>query len=127
MEITISIPKNDYVQPTTVRPNVVEMICKAFIDGQIYHPHSQGRCRQSTNYVFNGYYGPRFGNSDSGKNIIRFNGEEMKAAFNALHKAGYYMWRVYEYSLDPWMGYRCTKKPYCEDGTEWKFFNDFID
>lgn len=31
MEITVNIPKNDYVQPTEVRQEVVQYICDAFL------------------------------------------------------------------------------------------------
>lgn len=56
---------------------------------------------------------------------IRFNGEEMKAAFKALRNAGYHMFRIYEYGS--WKGYICDKKPFIQDGEEVTTFNDFID
>lgn len=58
-------------------------------------------------------------------NNIRFNGEEMKAAFKALRNAGYHMFRIYEYGS--WKGYICDKKPFYDGGTEVTTFNDFID
>lgn len=56
---------------------------------------------------------------------IRFNGEEMKAAFKALCNAGYHMFLIYEYGL--WKDYICDKKPFIQDGEEVTTFNDFID
>lgn len=34
MEITVNIPKNDYIQPTEVRQEVVQAICEAFLHGR---------------------------------------------------------------------------------------------
>ena len=50
---------------------------------------------------------------------------QMKAAFEALQNAGYYMFRVYEYGS--WLGYKCSKKPFMNDGERVTEFNDFID
>ena len=53
----------------------------------------------------------------------------MKAAFEALRKAGYHMFRVRYYGS--WMGYVAYEKPYFRDGdtvgTEVTEFTDFID
>lgn len=133
MEITVNIPKNDYVQPTEVRQEVVQYICDAFLSTsvwRIFHPERQSAYRGKTLYVmvskrsgkaygFGGYAA-----SDSDVNI-RFNGEEMKAAFKALRNAGYHMFLIYEYGL--WKGYICDKKPFIQDGEEVTTFNDFID
>lgn len=133
MEITVNIPINDYVQPTEVRQEVVQYICDAFLSTcvwRIFHPERQNAYRGKTLYVmiskrsgkaygFGGYEA-----FDSDVNI-RFNGEEMKAAFKALRNAGYHMFRIYEYGS--WKGYICDKKPFYDGGTEVTTFNDFID
>lgn len=132
MEIRINIPKNDYVQPTEVRENVVQAICDAFLAQCVwstFHPFSQGCYRRADKYVLrykrdSRFYG--FVNSPfEGEDGITFNGAEMKAAFKALQEAGYYMFRIYEYGS--WMGYKCSKKPFMEKGERVTEFNNFID
>lgn len=102
MEIRINIPKNDYVQPTEVREEIVQAICEAFLAQcarSIFHPFSQGWYRRASKYIlkhkrtFYGFNDEPF----DGEECITFNGAEMKAAFKALQNAGYYMFRVYEY------------------------------
>lgn len=134
MKITVDIPKNDYVQPTEVRPEVVQYICEAFLSNNIwniFHPESQGEYWSRTLYVIvdkrsRKAYG--FGGSKPFTvydKSIRFYGCEMKAAFKALREAGYHMYRVYGYNS--WMGYVCNRKPFNQDGEEITTFNDFID
>lgn len=57
MEITVNIPKNDYIQPTEVRTEVVQAICEAFIErkcGSTFHPHagSNNGSRNATLWLF---------------------------------------------------------------------------
>lgn len=134
MEIKISIPKNDYVQPTEVRADVVQKICDVFLNRRggayhdIFHPfHENSYRRRTIGVVMRSGKAIEFSNKGvcDGDTWVRFNGEEMKAAFKALIEAGYHMYRVYEYGS--WMGYICDKKPYCQDGVEVHSFNDFID
>ena len=54
MEIKINIPKNDYVQSTEVRQNVVQAICDAFLESHCnstFHPYGSGCCRRKTLFV----------------------------------------------------------------------------
>lgn len=133
MEITLNIPTNDYQQPKEVRQEVVQAICDAFLArhcSNIFHPGSDGRYRYPTLYVFpgDGRRAASFHDADWARNhegFIRFNGEEMKAAFAALRKAGYHMFKRYEYGS--WMGYICEKKPHVEGCTEVREFTEFID
>jgi hypothetical protein len=133
MEITINIPKNDYVQPKEVREEVVQAICDAFLESHcnsIFHPYGSGCCRRRTLFVH-----PKTQNSRASfqdydwttrhDEFVEFNGEEMKTAFKVLQNAGYYMFRIYEYGT--WMGYKCSKKPFMEKGERVTEFNDFID
>lgn len=126
MEIKVNIPKNDYKKPTEAREEVVQTICEIFLKTQwnVFHPFagSNNGCRNANLYIVKGSH--QFFKSDS-KNAIRVRGVEMQAAFEALIKAGYHMFRVYEYG--EWMGYCCSKKPFIERGTEVKAFSDFID
>lgn len=133
MEITLNIPQNDYVQPTEVRQEVVQAICDAFLETHcdtILHPGSDGRYREPTVYVMPktarsraGFNNARWASDHDG--YIRFSGAEVKAAFSALRNAGYHMFRMYEYRT--WMGYKCSKRPYMEGGSEVTEFTDFID
>lgn len=133
MEITINIPKNDYVQPKEVREEVVQAICTTFLEthvSNVFHPFSDGAYRCKTIYVATKRPRGGFGNSSWAEShkedgYVRFNGEEMKAAFKALQDAGYYMFRVHDYGT--WMGYKCSKKPFIENGKRVTEFNDFID
>ena len=131
MEITINIPKNDYIQPTAVRQEIVQAICKTFLEthcNSIFHPFSESCYRRATLRVDTVHPRGGFYDSDFAKRVgsgVRFNGAEMKAAFNALRDAGYHMFKIYEYGS--WMGYECSKKPFLKNGTEVTEFNDFID
>ena len=131
MEIKVNVPMNDYVVPTEVRAEVVQGICEAFLSEKlfdnVFHPYSDGSYRCKTLYIIKHSNSDRFygfgTNRDEVK--VRFNGEEMKAAFQALRKAGYHMFKVYMYGS--WMGYRCSKKPFLDGGYEVSEFTDFID
>lgn len=130
MEITINIPQNDYKQPTEVHQSVVQNICEAFLSTgcfSTFHPFNDGVRVRHTGVLchINGQpYG--FGNKPfSGECFVKFNGAEMKAAFQVLIKAGYHIFRVHSYGS--WMGYQLFKKPFMEGGTEVSSFDDFID
>ena len=128
MEITINIPKNDYVQPTEVRQEVVQAICKTFLEthcNSIFHPFYDGPGRYPTLKVDTKHPRGGFVKTSDSENGVRFYGVEMKAAFKALREAGYHIFRIYEYRS--WMGYECSKKPFMQNGTEVTEFTDFID
>lgn len=128
MEIKVNIPQNDYVQPTEVREEVVQAICSAFLANNcwnIFHPFSGSNngCRPATRRI--SLSNPCFRGHATDKDMVRIHGCEIKAAFNALIKAGYHMYKVYDYGS--WMGYACDKKPFREGAFEVFTFNDFID
>lgn len=128
MEIKVNIPQNDYVQPTEIREEVVQAICSAFLANNcwnIFHPFSGSNngCRPATTRI--SLNQPRFNGHSNGEDMVRIHGCEMKAAFKALIKAGYHMYKVYDYGS--WMGYACGKKPFREGASEVLTFNDFID
>lgn len=127
----INIPRNTYVQPTSVREEVVQGICEAFLRSEYssFHPFSDGVYRQKTIYIARHKgrktyrrFRSEFFNDEEG---VRFTGAEMKRAFEELIKAGYYMYRIYEFGT--WEGYVCDKKPFREGGTRVTSFDDFID
>lgn len=129
MEITINIPKNDYVQPTEVRQEVVQHICEGFLDPccwSTFHPHSESCYRRATRYV-RMRDGKGYGFTDEpSSGDISFNGAEMKAAFKVLIDAGYHIFKRYHYGS--WLGYTCRKRPFDYDGGKEVFeFTDFID
>lgn len=137
----INIPKNEYVQPTEVREEVVQAICEAFIKkgcDSTFHPHngSNRGCRDATLYVAKPtrkgvqhvwrFQCSRY--TDSTDISYRIRGVEMKRAFEELIKAGYYMFRVWSYGS--WLGYVCHDRPFYYDGyraEKVESFNDRID
>lgn len=136
MGVTVNIPKNDYVQPTEVRQEIVQGICDAFLGvaaWKYFHPSPDGCYRDPTTYItrrkgeskFYGFINHRTARDWTNNESVRFNGAEMKAAFNALRKAGYHIFKVYVYGT--WKAYVCEKKTYREGGNEVFSFDDFID
>lgn len=130
MKITVDIPKNDYVQSTEVRPEVVQYICEAFLSNWTFGIFHQNANIVKTQYVRVSKNGKVQGfvsniNVSDNDYYFLFNGEEMKAAFKVLREAGYHMFRIYEYGS--WKGYICDKKPFIQDGEEVTIFDDFID
>lgn len=125
----IKIEKNDYVQPTGVREEIVQGICEAFLASNAwstFYPRTTGLYRRRTLLIIkhkgaDKYYG--FHNEPfSGEEASSFNGAEMKEAFKILQEAGYYI-----FWLGSVQGYRVSKKPFYEGGVRVTEFNDFID
>lgn len=106
MEIKINIPKNDYVQPTEVRQEVVEKICQTFINnlGDIgrYYINNDEIYLEGNRFTEFAY------NHKTQKQNIRIRGVEMKASITALVKAGYY---IYRQNCRKGVRYWCSKKP----------------
>lgn len=131
MKITVDIPKNDYVQPTEVRQEVVQYICEAFLSNWTFGIFHQNANIVKTQYVRVSKNGKVQGfvsniNVSDNDYYFLFNGDEMKAAFKVLREAGYHMFRVCACG-GAWMGYICKKKPFSPNGEEVTTFNDFID
>lgn len=100
MEIKINIPQNNYVQPTEVREEVVQMICDSllshYLDSKYYQDISFAWKKPQAQILVHGYKIPRLmggaeRNKDYDENII-VRTCEMKAAFDALQDAGYYIY-----------------------------------
>lgn len=134
MEIKVNIPKNTYVQPTEVRPEAVQLICEAFLESHIYSTFCPSRTYSfgPTVYVSKktnknrraGFYDESHA-TDRKIQVLRINGEEMKAAFEALQQAGYHMMVKYEYGK--YKCYKCFRKPYEQGWEPVTEFTDFID
>jgi hypothetical protein len=116
MEIKINIPKNDYVQPTDVREEVVTAICDAFLRGSVFDTGYLGNSETTINVVR--AIGERHFFCTSREHPAcctrpaeikyRIHGVEMQAAFDVLRKAGYYITCCHMTSS---ITYRCSKKP----------------
>ena len=134
MEIKINIPKNDYVQPTEIREEVVQMIC----DSLLHHYLDCDDCRDiefawkkpQAQILVHGYKTPYLvGGSERNKiyeeNII-VRTEEMNAAFRVLQDAGYYIYGFSHYTGN--VSYHISTKPvYAGRKATRTTFNVFID
>lgn len=120
----IKIKTNDYQRPSVVREDVVQLICNSFLQGDIYKATSCNHinadyCVDTASPTY-----PRFYNGyKSGINEKhiehRFNGAEMSAAFDALIKAGYYIFKGY----DGGVVYKCQRRDFNNDG--WQMVTHF--
>lgn len=126
MEIKVNIPKNNYVQPTEIRQNVVQAIANIllrYMDKQLQFVVGDDNDGLYLTSDLNEI------TTDSEKpNTIRVNGLEVNAAFNALSEAGYYFYGEYNIT-------RCTHYYHCSRKPKWHnrepmsgtLFNVFID
>ena len=129
MEITINIPKNDYVQPTEVREDVVQMICDYIIDGikkgiwvedtYTLHLYRKNETYQLYASMSNGKMMGFDSQKRSALEQIRIRTSEMEAVFEVLQKAGYYIFGSmlldngrydYVFTKKPTIGTRYAKK-----------------
>lgn len=122
--MTINIPQNTYQSPTTINPEMVELICKVFIRGDEYKATSCNHwaadyCVDTSSKVYPRFYNGYTSGINEGHIEKRFNGAEMRAAFQALIQAGYYMFKTY----DGGVVYKCKRVPYDNDG--WERVNSF--
>lgn len=137
MEITINIPKNDYVRPTQVRPEVVQHLCDAFIGsaensyGARYYnfrlfPHGFHENTWLKTPTATSNYGWCFEQPHHahGATLTKFYTAEVKTAFKAMIDAGYHMFKFYDGCE---AGYLCDKKPFHEGAKEVFIFDEFID
>lgn len=130
----INIPQNNYVTPTECRQEVVQAICDAFLSKAVawssFRPYTESRYRQATLLVLSrggksyGFYSEPLSDNDS---YYRVRGCEMKAAFECLIKAGYHIFKYYQYRDSKCYSYRVRKEPFMQDGQEVFNFDDNID
>lgn len=128
MEIKVNIPKNDYVQPTEVRHEVVQAICEAFLNRDEFRTFKDGFSswvyRNSTGKMMftpNGLTKDKLEEENREFYIPR--GCEVNHAFKCLYDAGYFIFRHYSGVTC----YNLSKKPYYNGYTMVKEFTDFID
>ena len=140
MKIEINIPKNDYVQPTEVRENVVQDICKYICDRMnndkdgLYHTIIREKIGEPM-HLYLGY------RKDGRVNVLRDHLDEwekrdpyikvrtceMQAVFEAIQEAGYFIFPVYCSNLME-HEYHFSKKPVLNGWkAETRKFNLFID
>ena len=126
MEIRVNIPKNDYVQPTEVREDVVQLVCNAIVnmaERESKLDISENKMGVCVNQKAKWLYGIPTNTPDA----INVRVCEMKAAFDIIQDAGYYIYPSYlvcpaEYH------FVFSKKPYFENRrAERVTFNLFID
>lgn len=128
----ITIPKNDYEQPTEVRWHIVQGICDAFLDRMpIKDTFTAVRRGYTEPTLYIGWTNgrkPTFLNTreldfEMYKNYRteRIRGCEMKQAFKKLIEAGYHMFKY------DGIHYFCSKKSFEHGCQEVKEFYEFID
>lgn len=121
--MAIKIPTNDYQRPSQIREEIVQLICDAFLGGDTYkatctNHFSADYCVDTEGMRPRFYNGYKSGINE--KHIEhKFNGAEMSAAFDALIKAGYFMYK----GCDGGVVYRCQRRDFCNDG--WQRVDSF--
>lgn len=137
MEIRVNIPKNDYVQPTEVRQEVVQDICNHIIfwmnKGVIEKGYYEIRIKvhdDQSNCMCLVYRksGETFGFTSErekdvpekvGSNYKRIRTVEMEAVFEAMQDAGYYIFgshcitnneHTYVFTTKPFLGRREARR-----------------
>jgi len=130
----IKINKNEYVQPTEVREQVVQMICNSllhhYLDSDDYKDIEFAWKKPQAQILVHGYKTPYLmGGAERSKlydeNII-VRTCEMKAAFDALQDAGYYIYGFL--CTNGNTSYHISSKPvYAGREAERVTFNLFID
>lgn len=131
--MTINIPQNNYVSPTECRQEVVQAICDAFLEAcawSSFRPHTESPYRNATLLVLSrkgkayGFYSEPLSDNDS---YYRVRGCEMKAAFECLIKAGYHIFKYYQYRDSRCHSYCVRREPFMQDAQEVFSFEDIID
>ena len=118
----VNIPKNDYKPDQTLRNDMVQDLCNAFLAGKLWYTHLNDvycHCRLYKRQTSVGvYYMFKVENEDG----VKFSEREMHAAFKALRNAGYHMFKCGYYLSEK--HYMCSKKDYMVDGTEVEDFEE---
>jgi hypothetical protein len=137
MEIKINIPANDYVQPTEVRENVVQMICSHIIGCMersawvedtydLTIRHKDWSYRLFMNLRKDGSVSGFSNEEKSTYGQIRVHTSEMQAVFTAIQDAGYHIFG-WSYTTGE-KKYIFTKKPVYNNRKASRMeFTEFID
>ena len=127
MKITLDLPKNKWNQPTEIRKELVEQICKHIINVTCDNKFNDFILIRDNNPCV--YYMPNveyaFNCIKEGNNI-RITTIEMETIFKAVQEAGYFIF--YERHSNGDNKFHFTKKPYYQNHKCTKIeFNLFID
>lgn len=102
--MTIVLEKNDYVEPSFAREEVVQLIVDAFIqkmkDMEVDWRYAEQQClcydRDDNGvYVYHSINGKPLISTMSGKGHIRVTNDEMDIAYECLKRGGYYYYSQY--------------------------------
>lgn len=126
----IQIPKNDYIEDTSVNETTVQEICNVLLSGDVWHPYSENAYRVSNNELMSWGKGSPFvcfgdsyyHRSGTEHEFKRFNEAEMRRAWKEIIAAGYHIFEIWEYGS--WHGYKCVKTPYYNGGREVADFSE---
>lgn len=113
-EPLIKIKPNDYKPVTEIRPEVVQMICSAFIGGRKFRPYTHSwKCYHAATKWVSAYLG-RGSFEDTPRNDnFQINDCEMDKAIELLQDAGYYIFSHKE--NNGFVEIVCSEKPYYQD------------
>lgn len=132
MEIKVNIPKNDFVQPTEVREDVVQLICDHILKWMrddtyhLYIKHVWGKYELYLNRSSDGSTTGFSREYEEKFNPIRIRTIEMENVFDVFQRAGYYIFKTSQ--MDGNITYVFSKKPYFAGGyANWQHFTEFID
>lgn len=112
--MAITIPTNNYRENDRCDEKVVQAICNAFLYGRawrFYHPFSEGAYRQRNSLVSmtrGMFESSRMADND----CVAFTNAEMDMAVAELKKAGYFLYKKYEFGS--WLMYFFSEKSYLD-------------
>lgn len=130
----LNIPRNDYVENTTIREDVVNAICQAFLSKTCWshlHPRTTSLYRRASSLVVKHKGGSEYYGFISGCDMssfdegIKYTRYELDKAIKGLIEYGYHVW----YVSCEWSYIKVTRTPYYnERGAREIFeFNGYID
>ena len=142
MEITINIPKNDYVQPTEIRQEIVQKFCEHLIywmdRGATKNGYtisfSDNTRKKAEIFLHIRRDGSISGISSyddgltekCGGQVVKMRTVEMKAVFEAMQKAGYFIFGVR--CTDGTVSYNFNRRDYYDGRKAFEMnFTEFID
>lgn len=103
MEITLNIPQNTWSKPVEVRTEVVQAICNAFLKGGWWYPYLALLHKET------GKFAETHPWKDERYQFHEFHETEMRAAFQALQKAG---WHMVKHDMSNGTWYYLSKRDY---------------
>lgn len=123
--VVVNIPKNKYKPDYTLRDEIVQDICDAFLSGAVWHTHVDNYKCECKIFKYKTVAGKtRYEFRTEDKEGTLFTEVEMRAAFKALLKAGYHMFSGGYYV--EYFHYVCSEKDYMVDNN-YKYVEDFTE